>query len=95
VTSITAQVRWTSYFLTIDEADHPFVEQQGPTKNNELLNNELLNDEQLSMVAGGGKGNGLGGINHDKNDRPGTGTGHGDSLGWLRDVLHSAFGINV
>jgi hypothetical protein len=24
-----------------------------------------------------------------------TETGHGDGLGWLRDTLHNAFGINV
>jgi hypothetical protein len=84
VTPITAPGRWTSYFLIIDEADPPFVEQQETT-----MKHDHLNDEHLDIVAGGkpgdhtGPGTGGGG---------GKGTGGGDGLGWLRNLIRGIFG---
>jgi hypothetical protein len=84
VTTVTAQGRWTSYFLTTGEADPPFVEQQETT-----MNNDLLNDEHLDIVAGGKPGDHTGG---GTGGGGGKGTGGGDGLGWLRNLFHTIFG---
>jgi hypothetical protein len=57
------------------------------------MNHDLLNDEQLSMVTGGGKGDGTGG---GTGGGKGDGSGGGDGLGWLRHLVSSighAFGF--
>ena len=45
------------------------------------MNHELLNDEELSIVAGGKPAGGHG-----------SGTGGGDGLGWLRNLIRGIFG---
>ena len=50
------------------------------------MNRDLLNDEQLDIVAGGKPGDHTGGGG-------GKGNGGGDHMGWLRHILHDAFGL--
>ena len=47
------------------------------------MKHDLLNDEHLDIVAGGKPGDHTGG---------GKGTGGGDGLGWLRNLIRGIFG---
>jgi hypothetical protein len=62
---------------------------QPETMTGEPLINELLNDEQLSVVNGGGSGDGTFIIMGGKHDL----SGKCDGGGYIRDILHNVFGI--
>jgi len=53
------------------------------------MNHELLNDEELTIVAGGRPA--PGGHRSDTWGSGGNGTGGGDGLGWLRQLLRNIF----